>query len=295
MLPSLVRLEVGGVQWSGVVIDAEKGLVLTTSRELGASPLVSVVRPDGTVLTGWVRGRDDRRNLALVEVTPDGLTAAVLGDSEALSVGNELAVLGYPEDRPTRPLIVSAPVSGIRQDFETGVRYVETASLFRKGTQGGPLVNARGEVMAIRMSDEAAVEAGIPVLQGAYAITITSAKRVLPDLEAGVVQIIPRPGPNVGDPGSPPPLPSQYSGTVSLQGQAAPVGLRLYARLQKSGLPDLWFSVELQTAGQYAVVVGPLSGRYDQGTVEFWMDGLKAQQTVTWRASKFETLNLVFS
>jgi S1-C subfamily serine protease len=84
-------------QGSGVVINAAKGLVLTNAHVVDDVDSVEVTLADGRQLDGTVVGTDRVTDLALVRISSKGkLTAAKLGDSEALEVGDWAIALGSP-------------------------------------------------------------------------------------------------------------------------------------------------------------------------------------------------------
>ncbi|MEB3155996.1 MAG: trypsin-like peptidase domain-containing protein, partial [Cyanobacteriota bacterium] len=84
-------------QGSGVVIDAAKGLVLTNAHVVDDVDSVEVTLADGRQLDGTVVGSDRVTDLALVRIPGKGkLSAARLGDSEALEVGDWAIALGSP-------------------------------------------------------------------------------------------------------------------------------------------------------------------------------------------------------
>ena len=101
---------------------------------------------------------------------------------------------------------------------------------------------------------------------------------VIPALEMGV--FLKRP-PSISEgPGSQPVIPQIYNGSVLKGSVDAPAGSRLHARLIKSGKPDVWFTATLLEPGMYILNVGaPDPGGYSGGTIEFWMDAVKATDT----------------
>ena len=95
--------------------------------------------------------------------------------------------------------------------------------------------------------------------------------QVIPQLKAGLVIILP-PGPDDPggqEPGSPPGIPAVFSGTVRIGGGIPTQPSRIYIRVIKTGLPDLWFSQPLDATGLYVLPVGITTTGYGNATVEF--------------------------
>lgn len=170
---------------SGVVVDAEKGHVLTNFHVTRNSDKVKVTFGDGKEVEGDVLGTDAVSDLAVVKVPATGLTAAALGDSDTLKVGQAVIALGNPEgDRVVATAgIVSAlgiELRGPSGRVMSGL--IQTDALFNPGMSGGALVNARGEVIGVNT-------ASIMEAQGInLAIGANTAKKIAAQLIAGGIQ-----------------------------------------------------------------------------------------------------------
>jgi serine protease Do len=138
---------------AGVIWDAE-GLVLTNhhvvaGRRRGAK--VAVVLRDGRELGAEVAKRGQNLDLALLrlEEAPHDLPAAPVGDSDALRVGELVYAIGHPWGR--LGAVTAGVVSGlgVAGGPGGGTRYVQSDVALAPGNSGGPLLNARGEVVGI--------------------------------------------------------------------------------------------------------------------------------------------------
>ena len=138
---------------AGVIWDKE-GLVLTNhhvvaGRRRGAK--AAVVLRDGREFGAEVvkRGRDLDLVLLRVEGGPGDLPAALLGDSDALRVGQLAYAIGHPWGR--LGAVTAGVVSGlgIAGGPRGRARYVQSDVSLAPGNSGGPLLNARGEVVGI--------------------------------------------------------------------------------------------------------------------------------------------------
>lgn len=160
VLPSVVAIEVrsatGGGTGSGFVL-REDGYVLTNDHVVapaadGAS--VVVVFADGSEEPAELVGRTTEYDLAVIKVERAGLTPLVLGDSDAVVVGESVVAIGAPLGLASTVTtgIVSAlnrPVTAGDPQAPAFINAIQTDAAINPGNSGGPLVNARGEVIGI--------------------------------------------------------------------------------------------------------------------------------------------------
>ena len=138
---------------AGVIWDAE-GLVLTNHHVVVSGrrgSRVQVVLHDGRTFDAEVvkRGRDLDLALLRIEEAPGDLPAAPVGDSDALRVGELVYAIGHPWGRPGT--VTAGIVSGLGVVRRPGgrTRYIQSDVALAPGNSGGPLLNARGEVVGI--------------------------------------------------------------------------------------------------------------------------------------------------
>jgi len=171
---------------SGVIIDAEKGYVLTNHHVVGDADEVEVVLADKRVLkTDWIRS-DPQTDLAVVKVKPDRLIDAPLGDSDRMEVGDWVLAIGAPEGLPQT---VTAGIISAKGRTTNHPRmyqnFLQTDAAINRGNSGGPLVNMRGEVIGINTAivSRTGINEGIGL-----AIPSNMAKRIMLQLiETGKV------------------------------------------------------------------------------------------------------------
>lgn len=134
---------------SGVIVDAEKGYVLTNWHVVRDADNVQVVLADGRKLDAeWVR-TDKQTDLAVIKVKPDRLISAPLGDSDQMDVGDWVLAVGAPEGLPqtvTAGIISAKGRTTGRDGYEN---FLQTDAAINHGNSGGPLVNMRGEVIGV--------------------------------------------------------------------------------------------------------------------------------------------------
>ncbi len=172
-------------QGSGVVIDAAKGLVLTNAHVVDDVDSVEVTLADGRQLDGTVVGSDRVTDLALVRIPGKGkLSAARLGDSEALEVGDWAIALGSPYG--LERTVTLGIVSSLHRDINSlgfadkRLDLIQTDAAINPGNSGGPLINANGEVIGINTLVRSGPGAGL-----GFAIPINLARRVAEQLASG--------------------------------------------------------------------------------------------------------------
>jgi S1-C subfamily serine protease len=164
---------------SGVIID-EKGYILTNNHVIDDAERLKVTLADGTVLKGKVAGSDDVTDLAVLKVESDQpLPAAQLGNSDDLKAGQIVLAIGNPFGFTGGPAVTAGIVSSLNRSIQTrnGVlELIQTDAAINPGNSGGPLVNTKGEVIAINT-------ANMPYAQGiGFAVPANTARTILKEL-----------------------------------------------------------------------------------------------------------------
>lgn len=141
-----VRSERGG--GSGIIWSAD-GLIVTNHHVAQADRL-AVGLADGRVVTGIVEQRDPEQDLAIVRVPAEELTAATIGDSTALRVGQLVVAIGNPLGVPRVVTVgmISGPPHGSHGRVHWRDAILAEIEL-RPGSSGGPLLDVAGRVIGI--------------------------------------------------------------------------------------------------------------------------------------------------
>ena len=136
---------------SGVIFDAEKGLIVTNSHVVRNVLKILVTFKDGNKIVGEVLGVDEDTDLAVVQVTnSQPLTAVKFADSSKVKIGQLVVAVGNPyglNDTTTFGI-----VSGLKRENVNLSRYedfIQTDASINPGNSGGPLLNIKGEVIGI--------------------------------------------------------------------------------------------------------------------------------------------------
>jgi serine protease Do len=169
---------------SGFIIDEKEGLILTNYHVIADADEVKVILTeedaDREGIDATIVGGDAEADVALVKIkTSRKLTAAALGDSDVLQVGEWVMAVGNPfgHGHTVTKGIISAKerVVGPMNQFSN---YLQTDTPINPGNSGGPLINTAGEVIGINAAINAAAQ-GI-----GFAIPINYVKHILPELRS---------------------------------------------------------------------------------------------------------------
>jgi serine protease Do len=163
---------------TGFLIDAE-GHILTNHHVIDGAERLTVKLADGRSLRASVVGSDPDTDIALIRVdAPAPLPHATLGDSDRLRVGEWVCAIGNP--LAYEHTVTVGVVSFIgRKLFDSSLdNYIQTDAAISFGNSGGPLINARGEVIGINSAvSRQASNIG-------FAVPINQARGILPQLLA---------------------------------------------------------------------------------------------------------------
>jgi hypothetical protein len=227
-------------------------------------------------------------------INPVGSFDAVQLYSGPAPVGTQsLALLQYPESSGVLEQ-QTTQVVGARQDI-SGIEYFQLQGLVTPGAQGAPVVDNAGLLRALRMNDAHMLGIGIARAGETWSIDGSALTLVvLPRLRTGISVINPPPDSCSSLDGPPPALPAIFSGDLTQGGVAVPVGTRVFVRVKSfGGGTELWFFEDTTREGRYLIPVSICEDGFQNGIVDFWLDGSQAGQTTTYAVSEFRTTDLV--
>ena len=159
-------------QGAGIIIDP-RGYIVTSNHVIAQAAndpnqfKLSVVFNDGKEVPATVAARDPKTDVAVLKVDGvDNLSVAKLGDSDALTVGEEVIASGAPQGLRSTVThgIISAlhrPVAltpGDGSDTDTVIDGVQTDAPINPGSAGGPLINMNAEVVGINTAGKSLSE-----------------------------------------------------------------------------------------------------------------------------------------
>lgn len=146
---------------SGVII-SEDGYILTNNHiinssssssyyEVGKANKITVyLYNDETEYAGTIIGTDEQTDLAVIKIDKTGLTAAELGDSDSIQVGEFAMAIGNPLGMQSS--VSSGTISAVNRSVTSdNVTYklIQTDAAINSGNSGGALVNSQGQVIGI--------------------------------------------------------------------------------------------------------------------------------------------------
>jgi serine protease Do len=169
---------------SGVIVKTD-GIVLTNYHVVKEADDIRVKLTNGEEYEGEVVGTDPKTDLAIVKIKADNLSAATLGNSDIMKVGEWVLAIGSPFSENLRFTVTKGIVSATGRkglglaDGEGFENFIQTDAPINPGNSGGPLVNLYGEVIGINTAivTPSGGFAGI-----GFAIPINMAGKVMNDL-----------------------------------------------------------------------------------------------------------------
>lgn len=168
---------------SGVII-SDDGYILTCAHVVDGASNVTVTIDD-VDYTATVIGSDTASDVAVLKIEAEGLTPAVVGDSNALAVGEEVVAVGNPLGNLSGTVtngIVSALDRDVAIENNDGsilnLSLIQTNASISPGNSGGGLFNMAGELVGIvNAKSEASGAEGL-----GFAIPINTAIDIAQDL-----------------------------------------------------------------------------------------------------------------
>jgi putative serine protease PepD len=212
--PSVVQINVttdqGEAIGSGVILTAD-GRILTNAHVVDGAQSVVITTSDGTKYQASVVGADTKADIAVVQAkNASGLTAASLGDSSKLAVGQEVVAIGSPGglQNTVTTGIVSAlnrnlsdigqgeqeqqqsPFNRTSNQTSDSPSYtaIQTDASINQGNSGGALVDANGNVIGINSalySPAASADGSAGSVGIGFAIPINDAKKIVDQIVNG--------------------------------------------------------------------------------------------------------------
>lgn len=136
---------------SGVIIDAEKGYVVTNNHVIDDATEILVTLKDGREFDAEVIGTDERSDIALIKIkNGENLTDIELGKSSDLRVGDFVVAIGNPfglGQTVTSGIVSALGRSGL--GIEELENFIQTDAAINSGNSGGALVTLDGKLIGI--------------------------------------------------------------------------------------------------------------------------------------------------
>jgi serine protease DegQ len=137
---------------SGVIIDAEKGYVLTNHHVVSDADSIKITLQDRRILDAKLIGSDAGTDIALLQVDAENLKALPLSDSDTLHVGDFVAAIGNPfglGQTVTTGIVSAVDRSGVSPAEGGYEDFIQTDASINPGNSGGALVDYNGRLIGI--------------------------------------------------------------------------------------------------------------------------------------------------
>jgi serine protease Do len=164
---------------SGVIIDGQKGLILTNSHVIQKSGTIKVMLQNELEFEARIVGADPDSDLAVLKIDSEKqLPAIQMGRSDDLMIGETVIAIGNPFgfSHTVTTGVISAINRSIRTDERVYNDFIQIDASINPGNSGGPLLNINGELIGINTAIYAKAQ-GI-----GFAIPIGKARKIISDL-----------------------------------------------------------------------------------------------------------------
>jgi putative serine protease PepD len=192
--PSVVSIKAEGSSGSGTgsgFIYREDGYIVTNNHV--AAPAINsgkltVYLEDKTSFVAKLVGRNASYDLAVLKIDATGLKPVIIGDSNAINVGDLTVAFGSPlglTGTVTSGIVsaINRPVTAGGADDQSFISAIQTDAAINPGNSGGPLVNGQGQVIGV---NSAIATLGNGTQSGSiglgFAIPINQAQRVITEI-----------------------------------------------------------------------------------------------------------------
>ena len=164
---------------SGVIVSAD-GYILTNHPVVDGADEIDVTLNDSRHARGKVIGTDPDTDLAVLKIELDKLPVIVLGNSDALQVGDQVLAIGNPFG--VGQTVTSGIVSALGRN-QLGINmfenFIQTDSAINPGNSGGALVDVNGNLEGINTAIYSRSGGSMGI---GFAIPVSMAKQVLSDI-----------------------------------------------------------------------------------------------------------------
>jgi len=135
---------------SGVIVDADKGYIMTNNHVIDKADEIRVTLHSGESFNAKLIGTDPESDIAIIQIKAKNLTAIPLANSENMNVGDFVVAIGNPfglGQTVTSGIISAMERSGLGiEGFEN---FIQTDASINPGNSGGALVNLNGQLLGI--------------------------------------------------------------------------------------------------------------------------------------------------
>ncbi|WP_295080980.1 trypsin-like peptidase domain-containing protein [Ruminococcus sp.] len=183
---------------TGVVITTN-GYIVTnahviydTEYNTGLASSIAVIVNEEDRYDAEVIGYDTDYDLAVLKINANDLVAAEFGNSDELSLGQDVIAIGNPLGFDLMNTVTGGIVSGLNRQItisEKSMTLIQTDTAINSGNSGGPLINRKGQVIGINSSKMSVSYSEASIEGIGFAIPSNEAARIVKDImEYGYVK-----------------------------------------------------------------------------------------------------------
>jgi len=185
-----------GGEGSGFIV-RDNGYIVTNAHVVEGANKFTVHLSDGRDLPAKLVGADQFKDIAVLKVDAGNLPTAPLGDSDAVRIGEPVIAIGSPlgfQQTVTAGIVSTNHRSlqdlGQADDVRRPQTYLQTDAAINRGNSGGPLLNARGEVIGVNQAiarwdnslDSSGFQQMVPIEGIGFAIPINAVKASIDEI-----------------------------------------------------------------------------------------------------------------
>lgn len=161
---------------SGVIVSAS-GYILTNNHVVESADEIEVILNDSRHALAKVIGTDPDTDLAVLKIELDKLPIIVLGNSDALQVGDQVLAIGNPFG--VGQTVTGGIVSALGRNqlgINTFENFIQTDAAINPGNSGGALVDTNGNLLGINTAIYSRSGGSMGI---GFAIPVSTAKLVM--------------------------------------------------------------------------------------------------------------------
>ncbi len=165
---------------SGVIVDAQRGYVLTNHHVIENATEIAVTLKDRRRFDAKLIGSDPGTDVALLQIKADNLRELPMGDSASLAVGDFVVAIGNPfglGQTVTSGIVSALGRSGL--NIEGYEDFIQTDASINPGNSGGALVDLDGNLVGINTAILAPAGGNIGI---GFAVPVNMARAVMEQL-----------------------------------------------------------------------------------------------------------------
>jgi Do/DeqQ family serine protease len=168
---------------SGVIVDADKGYILTNNHVVAVGTddqVIEVTLKDKRHFKAKLVGRDPETDIAVLKIEADHLTAVSFADSDKIRVGDYALAVGNPFG--LGQTVTSGIVSALGRTglgIEGYEDFIQTDAPINPGNSGGALVDLHGELIGINTAILGPSGGNVGI---GFAVPANIAKKIMADL-----------------------------------------------------------------------------------------------------------------